>query len=398
MNSLSKHHRLVSAFRAFVLVACLALAVSTTVARTTYILTDLGVLPNKKASIPAALNNQGQVTGISSTGDPSGDAAFRYDGGSNRELENLGSQLAGSASRGLGINDFGVVVGDSTYFGRSEITRHATLFSNGSTIDLGTLQKAGSFSRANGINSVGQVVGSVGPELDGERTRAFIWNRSTGMLDLGTLGGSYAQASAINDAGFVTGSSQTINNRLAGAVHAFLYSSLARAAVSPMRDLGTLGGNFSYGMSINSKSHVAGYSTLDNNDNRVHAFLFDGARMRDLGSLVGQGPQMGGPGAIDDQSVALGINANDQVVGYSYIPAQGTRLVRTPTQGQQVAFVYSQGVMEDLNTLIEPDAATRYILYSATAINDRGDIVATALSTKTGNFRAVLLTPIVNSR
>ena len=29
------------------------------------------------------------------------------------------------------------------------------------------------------------------------------------MIDIGTLGGPYAQANAINDAGFITGTSQT---------------------------------------------------------------------------------------------------------------------------------------------------------------------------------------------
>ena len=47
----------------------------------------------------------------------------------------------------------------------------------------------------------------------------------------------------------------------------------------------SLGGLSSYGMAINSYNHVAGYSTPQTNNERVHAFLHDGNSMIDLGSL-----------------------------------------------------------------------------------------------------------------
>jgi len=50
-------------------------------------------------------------------------------------------------------------------------------------------------------------------------------------------------------------------------------------------------------------------------------------------------------------------------------------------------------VMKDLNTLIGA-AAEKYHLNSAMAINDNGQIVASALSKATGTGRAVLLKPI----
>jgi probable HAF family extracellular repeat protein len=52
-----------------------------------------------------------------------------------------------------------------------------------------------------------------------------------------------------------------------------------------MRDIGTLGGRLSYGMSINASKHVAGYSTVDGSDDHFHAFFYDG-KMIDLGSLI----------------------------------------------------------------------------------------------------------------
>ena len=158
-----------------------------------------------------------------------------------------------------------------------------------------------------------------------------------------------------------------------------------------MRDLGTLGGSFSYGMAINAKNHVVGYSTVNKVDSRVHAFWFDGSGMKDLGTLA---PKFSSP--LEDQSVALGVNSSDRVVGYSYLPAFNATTDPAVQPGtspvRQVAFVWSQGTMTDLNKLIGTAAET-YHLNSAMAINDNGQIVATALSKATGARRAVLLTP-----
>ncbi len=69
-------------------------------------------------------------------------------------------------------------------------------------------------------------------------------------------------------------------------------------------------------MAINDYNHVVGYSTIKTNDERVHAFLHDGTRMIDLGSLGGEGNRWG-----SDMSVAFGVNNLDQVVGYTSKPS-----------------------------------------------------------------------------
>ena len=43
------------------------------------------------------------------------------------------------------------------------------------------------------------------------------------MIDIGTLGGAYAQAYAINDAGYITGASQTQGMGPMLTTHAFIY-------------------------------------------------------------------------------------------------------------------------------------------------------------------------------
>jgi probable HAF family extracellular repeat protein len=383
--------RMMSGFCSTALIAWFALGGSNAFAQNAYKVTDLGVLPSKEESIPAAINGQGLVSGTSRA-ETSGEAAFRYNPNNPAPMEDIGQSTRGIISRAFGINNTGVVVGDSASI--ASITtdspvRHAVLFGDRSRIDLGTLQKQ-LYSRANSINDFNQVVGFSGPALDTPKSRAFFWSKSTGMIDLGTLGGAYAQAFAINDSGFITGNSQLRST--VSDTHAFLAPSPIGAGAMGMRDLGTLGGSFSYGMAINARNHVVGYSTINKVDSRVHAFLFDGNVMKDLGSLAGTSST-----APEDQSVALGINSSSQVVGHSYLPGinpntdPAIQPVASPVQ--QVAFVWSLGVMRDLNKLIGTAAET-YHLNSATAINDKGQIVATALSKATGTHRAVLLTPI----
>jgi probable HAF family extracellular repeat protein len=366
MTSLSVLRNLTS----IALTACCVIGVANARAQT-YSLTDLGVLPLQKngSSTPTALNSQAQVAGTSGT------SAFRYTSTNKIPMEDVGKNPAQSVSRGFGINGSSSVVGDSTF--GPNTTSHAALFSNGLARDLGTLGIL-SFSRANGINASGQVVGFSGKQLDGDNSRAFIVNTSIpsiSMLDLGTLGGLYAQALGINDSGFVTGNSQTIGSVTAsGPTHAFIWE-----ITTGMLDLGTLAGDFSYGTSINANNHVVGYSTINNVDERVHAFLHDGTQMLDLGSL-------GGASLRSDRSFALGVNAHDQVVGYSYLPLPDWVVP------QQVAFIYMNGLMVNLNDLIVT-LTNRYQLYSATAINDNGQIVAVALDSFANVFHAVLLTP-----
>lgn len=373
-----KHHLIT------VLAACCALGISTAGAQT-YILTDLGVLPGKEVSIPTAINAAGYVTGTSSAGE-SNQSAFCYEN-SKRGMEDM-SVIPGSISRGFGINGFDQMVGDST-FGKGRTISHAALFTKGAVLDLGTLKNSGvfSYSRANGINALGQVVGFAGSKRDSSESRAFAWTSSTGMFDLGTLGGRYAQAVAINDAGVVTGNSEITESSVGDQVsHAFIYRPFS-VGIEGMRDLGTLGGDYSYGTFINAKNHVVGYSTVNKSDDRIHAFLHNGKTMIDLGSLSGASLK-------SDISFALGVNASDEVVGYSYLPSN-----KQPAP-QQVAFIYREGLMVNLNDLVSQPGpgVLKYRLDAATAINDEGQIAVIAFDRSTGNFRAVLLTPIAKGK
>jgi probable HAF family extracellular repeat protein len=260
------------------LMACLAIGVSTARGQgIVYSLEDLGVVKEMEASEPAALNSFGSVVGTACGGEhPT--CAFHYD-----YFQKFIHEEGAADSRAFGINATSMIVGDAFQVGPMEPRSHATLWKDGIPTDLGVL-KGQVYSRANGINAMGQVVGYSGLQRDSTESRAFVWSSQTGMIDIGTLGGAYAQANAINDAGVITGASQTQGMGPILTTHAFIYRQLAPtspgsrqlAATSPgnrqMQDLGVLGGLFSSGMATNSSNHVAGYSTLSTKDDRVHAF------------------------------------------------------------------------------------------------------------------------------
>jgi probable HAF family extracellular repeat protein len=358
------------------LVACLAISVITMRAQQpAYRITDLGVVQGMTSAEPAAINNVGQIIGSSTAGTEG--CAFLYFNGSMRNI-------GGINSRAFGISERGSVAGD---FVRSEpgtTFNHAALFKGGEPVDLGVLPGA-LYSRANGVNSHDYVVGYSGSEFDSDNSQAFVWHRTTGMVALGTLGGPYAQAMAVNDAGYLTGNASIA--QAIGVRHAFLTEVWpGYGPVKPMVDLGTLGGSSSYGMAINMSNHVVGYSLLSTGYNARHAFLYNGGQLVDLGSFS--------PNTLGaDYSVALGINNSDQIVGYSYIQYGGRDMVR------QAAFIIYPNMMQmrmlNLNDLIASPTPGEYWIFSATSINDRGQIVACAYHGNDGFVHAILLDPIV---
>src|SRR5215813_11962178 len=96
------------------------------------------------------------------------------------------------------------------------------------------------------------------------------------IKDLGTLGGSYAQAHGINASGQITGASSLANNTTG---HSFLYTA------GTLKDIGSLGGTNSVGLAINKSGQIAGYSTLSNGSYR--GFIYANGTMTALPTLGG---------------------------------------------------------------------------------------------------------------
>jgi probable HAF family extracellular repeat protein len=278
---------------------------------------------------------------------------------------------------------------------------HAFRYSAGRIIDLGTL--GGTFSDARAVNGNGDVAGF--STLSGTSlspTFAFLYSNGK-MKDMGTLGGRSSHAYGINDFGQVVGDSYTAS----GADDAFLYSA------GKMTDLGALGSLGSSANDINNVHQVVGGSEVANGSG-MHAFLWSNGTMKDIGTL-------GGP-----QSIAYAINDGGQITGYSTPPNRSAHaflysggkmtdlgvffdssvgeaintsglvvgqadVLNNDGTTQYHAFIYSGGSLRDLNTLIP--AGSGFVLTEATGINDAGQIVCNGYNPTNGQIHAFLLNP-----
>jgi probable HAF family extracellular repeat protein len=203
---------------------------------------------------------------------------------------------------------------------------------------LGTL--GGPWSTATAINADGVVVGAA-PGAD-HYSRAFVTDAETGTLkDLGTLGGPWSAAYAINAAGMIVGASARTDLR----THAFAFD----PDTGVMVDLGTLGGTSSTAYGINRHGTVVGESR--DSGGRIRAFVWRAVTgMEALGTLGGI------------SSVAYGVNTDGVVVGESHDVAGHVRAFRT-----------NGDALEDLGTL--GGSSSR-----ATAVNDSGQATGSAMT------------------
>ena len=190
-------------------------------------------------------------------------------------------------------------------------------------IDLGTLA-GGSISNAYGVNDLTQVVGV--SQVTGGFNHGYLWTKAHGMKDLGTLGGNFSSAQAINNASEMVGQADTNQS----TSDAFLRKG------GNMQDLGTLGGSTSQANAINFNpvtqefSQIAGWSLTAGNG-QYHAVIWDASlNIADLGTLGGS------------HSFAFGNNCAGQVVG----------VADTATLGSSHAFLWNSATgMQDLSTL-----------------------------------------------
>jgi probable HAF family extracellular repeat protein len=178
------------------------------------------------------------------------------------------------------------------------------------------------------------------------------------MKDLGTLGGAFGCASALNESGDVAGTSDLAGDQ---TFHPFLWRH------GRLIDLGTLGGDYGSGNWLNNAGQVTGWAFTKGN-NAFHAFLWSSGVMTDLGTVDG-----------DQCSNANGMNARGDVVGASSDCGNAAR-----------AFLWHNGTMIDLNDYVPPSSNLH--LFEGLYINDNGAIAGHGVLPD-GSIHAFVLLP-----
>jgi probable HAF family extracellular repeat protein len=379
-------------------------------AQTLYLVVSLGNplggdgQPYGIGNLGNSINNKGWVAGEA---DLTGNATMHaelWGDGTPIDLGTLGG--ANSAVAWPNHNDHGVIVGiaetaDVNVLGEDwscglavfpTVTHHICLgfvWKDGQMTALPTLGGYDGF--ATGVNNRDQIVGWAenginDPTCDAnnqvQQFEAVLWTRINGQYQAAELppypGDLDGAATSINRKGYVVGISGTCGGAIGGATaqHMVMWH---RGVV--IRSLPTLGGAYwNTPMDINNHGNVIGFSDLpgDSVSNpNFNAFfwsdkpyLCSGEKITgtcNLGTLSG-----------DSLSESLGINDQDQVVGVSYPSGH--------------AFIWQDGVMTDLNTLIAPGSPS-VILTDAQDINDHGVITGQAYDPSTGIFSAFIAYP-----
>ena len=357
------------------------------------VLNDLGALDSGLSSQAVWISQSGLIAGTSENGeiDPlfAGFPELRAVVWKDGHIIDLGTLPEGGfESSANAVNSRGQVVGWATNTipdgenslvapGFAPTQTRAFLWQHGAMRDLGTLGK-GTDAMSEFINDRGQVVGysyTGKPKTSfcifPETTHSFIWDEKNKMRDLGTLGGSCAIATGINDNGTVVGDNvndQTIQR-------AFIWKDGA------IQDLGgTLGGLETGAEAINESGQIAGIATLPG-EVLYHATLWRRVGdMTDLGVLDG-----------DSCSFASSINSKSQIVGASQTGTEENGCASFDDSPPR-AFLWENGSILDLNDLIPPGATLN--LTWAEAINERGEIAGSGLDAD-GNAHDFLLVPCI---
>jgi probable HAF family extracellular repeat protein len=334
------------------------------------VLTDLGALLRVNNSQAQALNDHGLIVGNSQNGliDPYLNIpATDPVAWANGEIFDLGT-FGGYQGYAFAVNESGQATGVAnnsiadqySFLGGTQ--SRAFLWEDGTMQDLNTLGGPDAFGQF--INDHGQVAGfshtssmpgpSGVPPYD-----AFLWDKHTGMKDLGNLGGSRVNPWYLNNRGEVVGDALLAGDQTDDP---FLWDGQS------LRDLGTFGGNFGRAQWVNEAGDVVGTASYPDGVTFHAALWRDGKKVKDLGTLAG-----------DRCSWAVGINSKDQIVGLSFarkgVCAWGG--VDQKAIRAEHAFLWEDGSLIDLNTRIPPNSGLRLAL--ALDINDRGEIAGVGL-------------------
>lgn len=316
----------------------------------TYTIADLGALPGNTTTKAYGLNNLGQAVGTSDSGAA---IATLFSNGKATNMNTLNA----SVSVATAISVASQATGYNIFYSNPSPTFRAFVYSNGGMTDIQSDSLFPSGTQPTGINSSGTVVG-VG-WVTNYSYHTFLYTGGH-MTDLGFPD----WPSAINDAGQIVGTSGT-------STVAFLYSN------GKMTSLGfPAGTNGSEADAIDGTGKLIAGALLFASG-PTHAALYNNGTWVDLGAF---------PGATSG-NLATGVNSSAQVVGTAFFPVQSYHPFRP---GKHVAFIYSNGGLVDLDTLVSSNSGLT--ITDAVGINDLGQILCNAKNSS-GVQRAIMLTP-----
>ena len=118
-------------------------------------LTYLGSVPGRGRSEPSAVNERGEVAGMSGPAEEGVDRAFFWRKGGFAEV----GPADGSSSHAVDLNDRGQVVGEFTRFDGARATPSVFLWEDGAFTDLGASEDTG--MNVTAISEKGHVIGTV---------------------------------------------------------------------------------------------------------------------------------------------------------------------------------------------------------------------------------------------
>lgn len=240
--------------------------------------------------------------------------------------------------------------------------------------DLGTL--GGTFGSASAVNNRGSVVGfaTLPGDMEGH---AFLWSKGK-KSDLGTLGGPNSSANSLNERDEITGNAETSTPDPFGedfclnGTHLLCLAFLWRDG--SMAPLPTLGGNNGSASRINSRGQVVGVAENTTPDPTCpsppvppfFSVLESKPVVWEKGEIQQELPTIGG----DPDGFASAINDKGQVIG---LTGNCTSVFH--------AVLWNKGIPTDLGTL-------EGLLLTPTDINNEGQIVGFAASPDGTVFRA----------
>jgi RHS repeat-associated protein len=308
-----------------------------------------------------AINAKGHVTGWATM--PSGVThGFLYDGG--------GTSIDINEATGIKteLDGFGITSNDIVGGGYFDSTGNERLFTYGRVQGLKDfgVGPAGSIASVQEINDANQFVGTL--SLPGGSSHGFRYTAGVGFDDIGTLGGQNSFGFGIDAEGTVLGSAQTPSSPTSGFElfgHAAIYNS----------EVGLVDLN----------------RYVDPTSGLVLVTTFRSAGNWISGTGVKNGVNSGyrlnvATGMVDDIAApsggnlfGYGINSFGEVVGDGAVDGPGT-----PT----VAYIFSDQLgLRKLNDLIDP--ASGWNLVQANGIDDDGDV--TGSGDLNGRFAAYIL-------